>query len=66
MIAGLIFLSGVGFATFLIYGWQILYEIVRHRSMLERQTPDVQVEFVVFAVLGFLMWLIGAWFSGAS
>ena len=65
MIEGLIFLSGAGCATFFIYGWQILYELVRHRSMLEYQTPDVQVEFVVFAVLGFLMWFVGAWFSGA-
>ena len=59
------FLSGFGLAVFLIFGWQIVYELVRHRSMLEYPTPDIQTEFVVFAVLGFLMWLIGAWFSGA-
>ena len=64
MIEGLVFLSGMGFATFLIYGWQILYEIVRHHSMLERQTPDVPTEFCVFAVLGFLVWFVGTWLGG--
>ena len=52
------FLSGFGCAMFLIFGWQILYELVRHRSMLEYPTPDISTEFVVFALVGLVLWLV--------
>lgn len=53
------FLSGFGMATFLIYGWQILYELVRHRSMLEYQYPNVATEWFFFAALGLLVFVVG-------
>ena len=65
MIAGMIFLSGIGFATFFIYGWQQLYELIRHRSMLEYPTPEISVAWCFFAGLGFLLWVIGSWFGGS-
>ena len=57
------FLSGFGCATFLIFGWQVLYELVRHRSMLEYPTPDIPTEFCIFALVGLVIWFVGAYFG---
>jgi len=53
-----LFLSGMGFATFIIYGWQILYELFRHRSMLEYPTPDIPLEWFIFSAGGLGFWWI--------
>jgi len=34
--------------------------LVRHRSMLEFQTPEVEIEFVVFSLIGLGLWVFGA------
>ena len=64
MTAGFIFLSGVGCAMFFIYGWQQLHELIRHRSMLEYQTPEISTEWCLFAAIGLIVWIAGAFFGG--
>lgn len=54
------FIAGLGCAAFVIYGWQVVYELVRHRSMLEFRTPEVSREFVVFSLIGLGLWVFGA------
>ena len=64
MIPGFYFLSGFGFAIFLIYGFAQLYELVRHHSMLEYQTPEIVTGWCFFTVLGFVLWVVGTYFGG--
>ena len=63
MTPGFDFLSGFGFAMFLICGIGQLQELIRHRSMLEYQTPEIVTEWCFFAVLGLVMWLVGTYFA---
>jgi hypothetical protein len=58
------FLSGFGCATFLIYGWQQLHELLRHRSMLEYQTPELSTEWCFFSGVGLILWIVGAYLGG--
>ena len=53
------FTAGFGFAVFVIYGWQVLYEVGRHRSMLEYPTPEVNKEFLLFSAIGAALWIGG-------
>lgn len=62
----LIFLSGFGCAMFLIYGWEQFYELIRHRSMLEYQTPEISKEWCLFAGIGLVMWVLFSILAGAS
>jgi hypothetical protein len=63
MTAMVTFVSGVGCAMFFIYGWQQLYELIRHRSLLEYQTPEISTEFCLMAGLGLILWVLGAFLS---
>ncbi len=66
MIWQFVFISGIGCATFFNYGWQQFHELIRHRSMLEYQTPEISTEWCVFAFAGFVLWFAGSLLAGAS
>lgn len=59
------FISGFGLAVFLIFGWAQLTEIVRHRSMLEYQDPEIYPMWCTMIVLGFVAWIFGSYIVGA-
>jgi hypothetical protein len=59
------FVAGFGLATFIIFGWAQLTEIVRHRSMLEYPDPEIYPMWCIMIVLGFIAWVLGSFMAGA-
>jgi uncharacterized protein with PQ loop repeat len=57
------FIAGIGFFMWVWFGLLFLYEIIRHKSMLEYQYPNISIEHILFIIFGFILWTIGGYFS---
>ena len=54
------FIAGAGFFMFWWSVWCIIYEIVRHKSMLEYQFPNIITKGdLMFCCIGLAVWMGG-------